>query len=193
MRLACLIAVMVEMAALPLPARWPVGATILVWMDPANAPAGAEGLVNRALGTWTDAVGRSVILTATHVKGDAVMRVRFARSRGEYGETVPHLDPRTGTIVGADVVIASDTGGDDPVMQRIVIYLTALHEIGHAIGLPHTDDFTDIMYSFRRPDDGARYFEAYRRRLRSPNAIGSAQATGLSPHDLAAVRELYGR
>ena len=95
--------------------------------------------------------------------------------------------------MSADVVIASDTGGDDPLNQRIVIYLTALHELGHALGLPHTDNFADIMYSFRRPDDGERYFSAYRQRLRSPDDIGSKTASGLSSNDLAAVRELYRR
>lgn len=180
-------------AAQPTPARWATGASILVWVDQANAPADGAALVDRALATWTTAIGRSVTLRRTAVRTDAVLRVRFARSRGEYGETRPQLDTRTGAIVSADVVIASDTGGDDPLTRRIVIYLTALHELGHALGLRHTDDFDDIMYSFRRPDDGERYFAAYRRRLRSPDDIGSMGASGLSPHDLAAVRDLYGR
>ena len=174
------------------PIRWASGVSILVWVDQANAPTGGTALVDRALATWTTALGR-VTLHRSDVRSDAAVRVRFARSRGEYGETRPQIDPRTGTIVSADVVIASDTGGDDPLTQRIVIYLTALHELGHALGLRHTDNFADIMYSFRRPDDGDRYFAAYRRRLRSPDDIGSNGATGLSSNDLAAVRELYGR
>ena len=175
------------------PARWASDKTILVWVDQASAPAGAAALIERALATWTSAIGAGVTLRRTNAAADAAVRVRFAGSRGLYGETRPQVDARSGAIVSADVVIASDTGGDDPLNQRIVIYLTALHELGHALGLRHTDNFADIMYSFRRPDDGERYFNAYRQRLRSPDDLGSKTASGLSPNDLAAVRELYGR
>ena len=74
-----------------------------------------------------------------------------------------------------------------------MVYLTALHEIGHALGLPHTDPFSDIMYSFRRADDAERYFGAYRRQLRDADDVGSASATGLSAGDVAALHALYAR
>ena len=172
------------------PIKWPAQAMIHVWLDPRTAPPGAGALVDRALRTWNAAAGGRFVLRKEGSSASASVRVRFAQADGIYGETSPRIDGATGFIGSADVLIAGDLAGD-ATQQRIVIYLTALHELGHALGLPHTDAFDDIMYSFRRPDDGARYFGAYRRRLRSAEDIGSERATGLSPADVAALQSLY--
>jgi len=49
------------------------------------------------------------------------------------------------------------------------------------------------MYLFRLPGDGERFFGAYRKRLRSPDDIGSTRATGLSPDDVQELQSLYQR
>ena len=165
---------------------------IPVWLDAHALPAGADLLVDRAISTWTRAAAGRLTLQKTASLDTALIRVRFAQADGIYGETAPRIDRGTGLIGSAEVLIAGDVAGD-AVQQRIVIYLTALHELGHALGLPHTNAFDDIMYSFRRPDDGERYFGAYRRRLSSSDDIGTDRATGLSPADIAALQNLYDR
>jgi hypothetical protein len=173
-------------------ARWASRSLIPVWIDARASPPGSEVLVERALTAWTRAAGGRFVLRKTTSRDAALIRVFFARADGIYGETAPRIDRTTGLIGSAEVLIAGDIAGD-AAQQRIVVYLTALHELGHALGLPHTDVFDDIMYSFRRPDDGERYFGAYRRRLTSSDDIGGERATGLSPADVAALQNLYDR
>jgi hypothetical protein len=172
--------------------RWPAGAVISVWIDTRNSVPDVESLVSRALTTWTHAAAGRFALQRARDANSAVVHIRFADADGIYGETSPHIDRRTGTIDAAEVVIAATVAGDS-LRQRVVIYLTALHELGHALGLPHTNSFDDIMYAFRRPDDGERYFGAFQRRLGSADDIGTPRATGLSPADTFALQALYDR
>jgi hypothetical protein len=107
-----------------------------------------------------------------------------------YGVTAPRLNRETGQLVKAEVFVAADAGRD-PLERQIIVYLTALHELGHALGMEHTNDITSIMYLFRQPDDGNKFFGSYRRRLKSADDIGAPMATGLSADDVVALRALY--
>jgi hypothetical protein len=181
--------------------HWAKGQTIRVWVDPLNAPPSGIDLVERAMRTWTHAAdGRFTLQRVTEVRGagapgvmtDAAVRVHFMSADYRYGVTSPRVDRETGLIVRAEVAVAFDAGRT-PLERSIIVYLTALHELGHALGLEHTTDINTIMYLFRQPGDSERFFGAYAQRVRSMDDIGSLQATGLSPEDVVALRTLYDR
>jgi len=163
---------------------------IPVWIDEQNAPPAGAQLVERAMRTWTTASAGRFRLARTLMRAEARIEVTFVRDGGNYGETRPRIDPARGIIDAAVVRIAADVPADD-LTRQIIAYLTALHELGHALGLGHTTNFADIMYLFRYPDDPPRYFGDYRARLRSADDIGNAAATGLSAYDVEALRALY--
>src|SRR5262245_38572244 len=77
----------------------------------------------------------------------------------------------------------------DPLWRDTIVYLTCLHELGHALGLDHTSDFRDIMYFFGYGGDIVEYFSRYRRQLKSREDIPNV--SGLSQSDMARLRVLH--
>ena len=83
---------------------------------------------------------------------------------------------------------------EDRLLRDAIVYLTCLHETGHALGLPHTAEFSDIMYSFQYGGNIPEYFARYRRKLRTREDIG--KNSGLSEADrrnLPPISNLPGR
>ena len=86
-----------------------------------------------------------------------------------------------GEARGGDVYVRPDPG--EGLARDTVVYLTCLHETGHALGLSHTADFPDIMYSFGFGGDIPEYFGRFRRKLQTRADI--AKNSGMSPQDQA--------
>jgi hypothetical protein len=133
-------------------------ASLRYWIEPCTRaetncrPADAD-LAQWALEAWqSESSGK---LTFTRVADRAQAEIRFfwigARD-GLYGETR-----------GGDIYVRPEAG--DSLLRETIVYLTCLHEAGHALGLRHTANFEDIMYNFQFGGDIAEYFNRYARKL----------------------------
>jgi hypothetical protein len=137
-------------------------------------------LARWALESWEAASKGKLHFVETKVPSRAVIRLVWASPAGGlYGETVPlEVNGRH----GAQIFIVNTTQDvTDPLLRDTIVYLTCLHESGHALGLRHTDQFDDIMYSFQFGGDIPEYFGRYRRKLVKRDDI--RKNPGLSPAD----------
>jgi hypothetical protein len=151
-----------------------------------------------ALGAWERTLNGAVKFEPGEAPS-ALIRVHWVPAGGgQYGEMLPFV---VNGRRGAAVMIRPDTDGlgpdiaqlakQDPLLREAIVYLTCLHELGHALGLPHTSDFRDIMYAFGYGGDIPAYFGRYRNQLKSRADI--ARVSGLSDGDVAKIRSLYSR
>ena len=84
-----------------------------------------------------------------------------------------------------------EAGRKDPLFRHAIVYLTCLHESGHAIGLSHTAAYDDIMYSFAYGGDTIEYFARYRRKLTSREEI--RKHSGISAADEKRLAARYSK
>jgi matrixin len=157
---------------------------------------GDRDLATWALRQWERAVDGALHFEPS-AENDAEVRVFWVPAGdGRYGEMRAF---QSGTLRGAAVFIRPDTTAlappianaarQDALMRDTVVYLTCLHELGHALGLEHTSAFADIMYFFGYGGDIFGFFNRYRLQLHTRSDI--AMTSGLSPSDISRVRALY--
>jgi hypothetical protein len=153
-------------------------------------------LAQWALETWQRSAENHFHFEAAP-ESNAIVRVYWAEPDGsEYGEMQPLV---VGGRLGAAVYIRPDVQAlgpeiapraeKDDLLRDSIVYLTCLHELGHALGLQHTQDFRDIMYFFGYGGDIADYFNRYRKQLRARADIASV--SGLSDSDVSRIRAAY--
>jgi hypothetical protein len=139
------------------------------WIAPCDDPAtgckaGDTDLARWSLASWETASGGRLHFVETKDRAQALIRMVWASpSGGLYGETVGiDVNGRRGSQI---YIVNTTEGIKDPLLRDTIVYLTCLHESGHALGLQHTDQFADIMYYFGYGGDIDEYFGRYRRML----------------------------
>jgi len=159
--------------------------------------SGDPALARWALEAWQQAAGGPLAFRPAS-RNQALVRLQWVSGAGgRYGEMRPM---EVGGKRGAEVFVqpSTDSLGEeiarearrDPLFRDSVVYLTCLHELGHALGLEHTADYADIMYFFGHGGDIRNYFLRYRRLLKTRQDI--PKHPGLSSSDVARLRRLYG-
>ena len=145
------------------------------WIEPcANSTetgckAADPDLAQWAMEAWQAASDGKLRAERTRVKEQAIIKIYWVSARsGLFGETR-----------GGDVYVRPDSGTG--LLRETTVYLTCLHEIGHALGMAHTANFDDIMYNFQYGGDIAEYFGRYFRRLEKREDI--RKFPGLSEND----------
>ena len=157
------------------------------WIAPCDDPAtgcqtGDVDLARWALASWETASAGKLHFVETKDRSQALFRFVWASPAGGlYGETVAiNVNGRRGSQI---YIVNTTQGITDRLLRDTIVYLTCLHESGHALGLQHTNQFEDIMYYFGFGGDINEYFGRYRRKLTQREDI--RKNPGWSPADRA--------
>jgi hypothetical protein len=153
-------------------------------------------LAKLALDAWSRESGGQLKFTEANAAG-ALIRIRWiSPNEGLYGETQRvQVNGKAGAIVyvmpqvSAQGEPLASRAVQDNLLRETIVYLTCVHELGHAVGLQHTRKFDDIMYYFGYGGNIVDYFMRYRNKLQSRADI--AKYSGVSASDVDALHNVY--
>ena len=159
--------------------------------------AGDRELARLALEAWSRESGGRVKFTAARSEGEALLRVRWASPDqalfGEMQRITVNGKPGAVVFILPGVVNLGEAfatrAAKDRLFRDTIVYLTCVHETGHALGLSHTSNFEDIMYYFGYGGDLVAYFLRYREKIESRADI--QKFSGLSPNDIAELKKRH--
>jgi hypothetical protein len=154
-------------------------------------------LAQMAVDAWSRESGGKLKFTEAKQRDGAIIRLRWiSPTEGLYGETQRvDVNGKPGAIVYVMPQVSvqgeplASRAVQDALLRDTIVYLTCVHELGHAVGLNHTSKFQDIMYYFGYGGDILAYFMRYRNQLQSRADI--AKHSGLSTGDIRALHVLY--
>lgn len=142
-------------------------------------------LATWALRAWQNA-SRGRLLFEAVDESQAQIHIRWSTGDAGYGRTRRHQSGDG--AVRATVFVAVDVAAmgpgiarvvrEDPLMREVIVFLTCLHEIGHAIGRPHSDDAHDVMYDFALGGDVREYFLRYRGQVSTRGDLARVEWVG---------------